>query len=46
MWGWCVLFLLSVVLIFVGYYVCCCVEESLVFIEFVECKEKVKMLIV
>lgn len=45
-WGWRVPFLLSVVLILVGYYVRRRVEESPVFAELAERKEKAKMPIV
>src|SRR5690606_12823265 len=45
-WGWRVPFLLSVVLILVGYYVRRNVEESPVFAELAERKEKAKMPIV
>ncbi|KQQ93166.1 MFS transporter [Leifsonia sp. Leaf325] len=45
-WGWRVPFLLSVVLILVGYYVRRKVEESPVFTELAERKEKAKMPIV
>ena len=45
-WGWRVPFLLSVVLILVGYYVRRRVEESPVFAELAERKEKAKMPII
>src|SRR4051794_15395174 len=45
-WGWRVPFLLSVVLILVGWYVRRRVEESPVFVELAERKEKAKMPIV
>lgn len=45
-WGWRIPFLLSVVLILVGYYVRRNVEESPVFAELAERKEKAKMPIV
>lgn len=45
-WGWRIPFLLSVVLILVGYYVRRNVEESPVFLELAERKEKAKMPIV
>ncbi|MBN9225308.1 MAG: MFS transporter [Microbacterium sp. SCN 70-27] len=45
-WGWRVPFLLSVVLIFVGYYVRRRVEESPVFAELAERKEETRMPIV
>ena len=45
-WGWRVPFLLSVVLIFIGYYVRRRVEESPVFVELAERKEQTRMPIV
>jgi dipeptide/tripeptide permease len=45
-WGWRVPFLLSVVLILIGYYVRRCVEESPVFTELAERKEVTKTPIV
>jgi len=45
-WGWRIPFLLSIVLILVGYYVRRRVEESPVFTELVERKEKARMPIV
>jgi len=45
-WGWRVPFLLSVVLIFIGYYVRRRVEESPVFVELAERKEQTRMPII